>query len=135
MLSKVESGHPARARLAAQRLVAARRANVALKEMMADCKPMSMKEGLSAQDAATELLGEKIRGWKVFTPAGEELARGGILDSVFFEGDLRSTHRLFPISGSKRKSPSGSTPICRSAQRLIPATTSPHSCRPARLSK
>lgn len=99
MLSKVESGHSARARLAAQRLVAARRANVALKEMMADCKPTSMKEGHSAQDAATELLDEKIRGWKVFTPAGEELARGGILESVFFEGDCDIDSSLAPYLG------------------------------------
>jgi 2-keto-4-pentenoate hydratase len=99
MLSKVESGHSARGRLAAQRLVAARRAKVALKEMMADCKPMSMKEGHSAQDAATELLGEKIRGWKVFTPAGEDLARGGILESVFFEGDCDIDVSLAPYLG------------------------------------
>lgn len=99
MLSKVETGHSARARLAAQRLVAARRANVALKDMMADCKPMSMKEGHGAQDAATELLGETIRGWKVFTPAGEELARGAMLDSVFFEGDTDIAAALVPYLG------------------------------------
>lgn len=99
MLSKAESGHSARARLAAQRLVAARRAKVALRDMMADCKPTSMKEGLSAQDAATELLGERIRGWKVFTPAGEDLARGAILDSVFFEGDSNIDASLAPYLG------------------------------------
>ncbi|HKY85626.1 MAG TPA: fumarylacetoacetate hydrolase family protein [Pseudorhodoplanes sp.] len=99
MLSKVETGHSARARVAAQRLVAARRANIALKQMMADCKPTSMKEGHEAQDAATELLGEKVRGWKVFALAGDELRRGAVLDSGFFEGDTDVPVALVPYLG------------------------------------
>src|SRR5882757_9553574 len=99
MLNKAEAGQPARIRIAAQRLANARRAKVALKEMMADCKPMSMHEAWDVQDAATEILGEKIRGWKVFTPAGEELARGGILASVFFEGDSEIDTSLVPYLG------------------------------------
>jgi 2-keto-4-pentenoate hydratase len=96
---KIESGLSVRTRIAAQRLVNARRAKASLKEMMADCKPMSMQEALDVQDAATEMLAEKIGGWKVFTPPGEELARGAILYSVFFEGDCDVDASLVPFLG------------------------------------
>ena len=99
MPKSAESGQPQRIRIAAQRLANARRAKVALKDMLADCKPMSMQEAWAVQDAVTELLGEDIRGWKVFTPAGEELARGALLRPLFFEGDSDVDVSLVPFLG------------------------------------
>jgi 2-keto-4-pentenoate hydratase len=45
------------------------------------------------------LLGEEVRGWKVFTPPGEELARGAILSSLFFENNSDIDASLVPFLG------------------------------------
>jgi 2-keto-4-pentenoate hydratase len=99
MPTRTDPNSSERHRLAARRLVNARRAGVALKEMLPDCKPDSMQDALKIQDLATELLEQKVRGWKVFTPPGGELARGGILESVFFEDGARFAAELAPFLG------------------------------------
>ena len=45
------------------------------------------------------MLGESVRGWKVFTPPGEELARGAIISSLFFEGNCDVDASLVPFLG------------------------------------
>ncbi len=99
MVNKVEDSPPARVRIAAKRLANARRAKISLKELMADCRPMSMQEGLAVQDAVTDILGERIRGWKVHIFDGGEIARGAILQSLFFEGDCEIDASLVPFLG------------------------------------
>src|SRR5690349_1193153 len=99
MLKKVEPGHSARAMLAAQRLVAARRTKAALKDLLADCKPGSMREAHEIQDATTDLLGEAVRGWKVATPPNGEVARGALLAPLFFDGDCAIEAARVPYLG------------------------------------
>lgn len=118
MLSKAQTASP-RIRIAAGRLAGARRAKILLKEMMADCKPLSLREAYDTQDAATELLGEKVRGWKVHTFAEGELARGALLDSVFFEGDCDVDAALVPFLGMEAE-------IAFRLNADLPARTAPY---------
>jgi len=99
MLTKTDGDSSERIRLAAQRLANARRAGISLKEMLQDCRPASMCDALEIQDLATELLGEKVCGWKVFTPPAGELARGGILGSLFFEDGAQIDPTVAPFLG------------------------------------
>lgn len=77
----------------------ARRTNAALKDLLADCKPGSMREAHEIQDATTDLLGETVRGWKVATPPNGEVARAALLTPLFFEGDCAIEAARVPYLG------------------------------------
>src|SRR5215467_1561170 len=76
-----------RVHVAARRLAGARRAGVLLKDLTPDCRPKSLGEAFAVQDAVTQILGERIRGWKVASGGDGGLLRAALLESVFFEGD------------------------------------------------
>jgi 2-keto-4-pentenoate hydratase len=92
-------GRSDRVQRAARRLAGARRARVLLKELTPDCRPTSLGEAFEVQNTVTQMLGERVRGWKVAAGGDSGLMRGALLESVCFAAGSEIASSLAPYLG------------------------------------
>ncbi len=74
---------------AAQILAEARRKRDQIGPLPEAVAPRTVAEAHAIQDAASKLLGEAVRGWKINAPPGQDAARGALLESVVRDSPAR----------------------------------------------